>query len=59
MQGGEPCHKRLQQLLEMERTRSKEEVERVKGETSRRGKSGEAHNETSERSLDEDRNGED
>jgi len=51
--------KELQQLLEVERTRVEEEDKGVKGESKRREKSSEAHNATSKRSMDENRNGED
>jgi len=56
MQGGESYHKELRQLLKVEGRGIEKEAERVEGDKGKgkeRGKSGEAHNATSERSLDE------
>jgi len=44
--------------LEVERTRVEEKNKGAKRENERRRKNGEAHNVTSERSVDENRNGE-
>jgi len=59
MQGGEPRCKELRQLLEVERARVEEKDKGVERRKERRRKSSEAHNATSEGSMDEDRNGED
>jgi len=59
VQGEEPHRKKLQQLLEIERKGSKEKVERVEREASRRRKSPEVNNEASKRNLDEGWNRED
>ena len=39
----EPCHKRLQQLLEVEGMRTEDGTERAEGEACKRGKSGECY----------------
>ena len=59
VQRGEPCCKKLQQLLEVERARSKEEAKGVKGEVSGGGKGFEVYDVASKRSLDENRDGKD
>ena len=46
----------MQQLLEVERTKIKKRVKRAEGKSKGRGKSGEAHDVTSKRGVDEDRN---
>jgi len=45
--------------LEVEGTRVEKKDQGVEGKGERRGKSGEVHNVTSKRSMDEDKNGED
>ena len=59
VQGGKSCREGVQQLLEVEGIRSKEEAKRVEREVKGTGKSSEAHNMTSKRSMDEDWNGKD
>jgi len=52
VQRGEPCHKELRQLLEVERARGEKKAKGIRGEANRREKSIEAHNTTSKRDLD-------
>ena len=55
VRGGKPHCKELRQLLEVEGTRSEEEVKGVKGEGKGRRKGSEAYYVTTKRSIDEDR----
>jgi len=54
---GEPRRKKLQQLLEVERAGSEEEIKGAKEGDSRRGESIEANYEASKRNIDEGWNG--